>query len=38
MITYIESFNSIFKKEEVNQKTCINYKDAYNVIFKYIES
>lgn len=35
--TCIESFHSILNKEEVNQKTYIDYKDAYNIIFEYIE-
>lgn len=34
----IESFHSLLKKEEVNQHTYIDSKDAYNAIFEYIES
>ena len=34
----IESFHSLLKKEEVNQKTYIDSKDAFDAVFEYIES
>lgn len=34
----IESFHSLFKKEEVHLRTYIDSKDAYDSIFGYIES
>lgn len=34
----IESFHSLLKKEEVNQRHYLNFKEAYNAIFEYIES
>lgn len=36
--TCIESFHSLLKKEEVNLKTYIDSKDAFDAIFEYIES
>lgn len=34
----IESFHSLLKKEEVHHKTYLDFNDAYNAIFEYIES
>ena len=36
--SYIESFHSILKKEEVNLKKYKDFKDAYNAIFEFIEA
>ena len=36
--SYIESFHSVLKKEEVNLRKYKNSKSAYNAIFEYIES
>ena len=36
--SYIESFHSILKKEEVNLKKYKDFKEAYNAIFEFIEA
>jgi len=36
--SYIESFHSVLKKEEVNLRKYKDSKEAYNAIFEYIES